>query len=68
MGSSKALSREIGARMLAGGRPGEEAKSQVMGELCDKVFSLRLWLFVPFVAAFNLYCLNHSARHSSIAF
>jgi hypothetical protein len=45
--------------MLAGGRPGEEAKSQVIGELCDKVFSLRLWLFVPFVAAFNLYCLNH---------
>jgi hypothetical protein len=67
MGSSKALSREIGARMLAGGRPGEEAKSQVIGELCDKVFSLRLWLFVPFVAAFDLYCLNHSCVLTPLA-
>jgi tetratricopeptide (TPR) repeat protein len=38
---------------------GEEAKSQVIGALCDKVFSLRLWLFVSFEADFSLYCLNH---------
>jgi len=35
------------------------AKSQVIGALCNKVFSLRLWLLVSFVAAFGLYCLNH---------
>jgi hypothetical protein len=45
------------------GRHGEEAKSQVLGALCDKVFSLRLWLFVSFVAAFSLYCLNHRASN-----
>jgi hypothetical protein len=33
-----------------GAAHGEEAESQVIGALCDKIFSLRLWLFVSFVA------------------
>jgi len=38
------------------GQHREEAKSQVIGALCDKVYSLRLWLFVSFVADFRLRC------------
>jgi len=37
----------------------EEANSQVIGAVCDKVFSFPPGLFVSFVAAFSLYGLNH---------
>jgi hypothetical protein len=47
------------ARKEKGAARGEKAKSQVIAALCDELFPLRLWLFVSFVAAFSLYCLDH---------
>jgi hypothetical protein len=42
-------------------------EEQLIGAVCDKVFLLRLWLFVSFVAAFSFYCLNHRISIPALA-